>query len=91
MAFIDYEDELNESGDLVVISHHKNKIYNILTYAFVDSPQLWIDLTLLVKTNTNPAVRTQALMDHLRDFSCQVNDYQLDYQLKDGELTIDIN
>lgn len=90
MALIDFDDTLTELGDIHTAHTHRHKIYNILAYTFEESPQLWIDLTLMIQENIFPHVRTQAVIDHLRDFACEVHNFNIQYHIPNGILTITI-
>ncbi|NIZ41401.1 hypothetical protein PVA45_07770 (plasmid) [Entomospira entomophila] len=90
MAFIDFDDQCLTNGDLWLVKSQKHKISNILQYAFAESPQLWIDVALLMQSGSQPSIPLQIIFDHLRDFACRLDDVQIDYHQRQGKLFIDI-
>ncbi len=88
--FLDVQDELKPSGDLIFTTAHKYKIYNLLSHKFPESPEIKLPLDLVITHGLPQSSITDMLSAYLIDFGANVTNFNILFNNIKGRLSIAI-
>jgi hypothetical protein len=90
MDFLDVSDDLTSLGDLSFTQNKRFKAYNLLTYKFIESKEIGIDLSILIDNNIQLNTIDSIINRYLTAFNCAPIDFKASAVNKNGKKSINL-